>query len=299
MNQFLSRFPVLQRVFDTLVKGRKNPENLDLYKAAGFFHCRRYVLDKPAGYEFGPKDNDAIVATVDAMSRSAIASFVQKQCNLQIVGLFQGMFDLKTASNANIRSIYESTRQSSMKPELYTTPPPARLHSHYRARMELVHKNITQLPAGTTSLRTALGFELRVRQSDIPNAGDGVFLESDAAVPPGTVVALFAGDVHLLEHLNEAHIEATQLLLDPDFMLMARTDGHIIDGRTADRNNFNPYAFAQLVNHPPRDAEPNVMAVKYDFPADILDINAFPGDLRELIPNRYFKKPSILGGFDR
>lgn len=49
---------------------------------------------------------------------------------------------------------------------------------------------------------------------------------------------------------------------------------------------FNPYSLGHLVNHPPKETQPNVLALTYNFP------RAFPEDssrkIGNLIPNRYF-----------
>ncbi len=97
-------------------------------------------------------------------------------------------------------------------------------------------------------------------KSGIEGAGEGVFLKSKNDIPPGTVVALCPGWVHLKEHLSDAAYMRT-LLPDPHLLLMCRLDQTIIDSRQmTDDMQLNPYALAHKVNHCGRN-KPNVFQV--------------------------------------
>eukprot|EP00981_Chlorochromonas_danica_P001864 scaffold386_cov174-Ochromonas_danica.AAC.38 len=146
--------------------------------------------------------------------------------------------------------------------------------------------------------RYALPFKLECKESKIPNAGQGVFIramdKSQPIIPPGTVVALYPGLVHLREHLRDRNY-LMSLLPDPDLLLMTRIDQTIIDGRTADKCYPNPYALGHKINHCGKN-RPNVLQVPFDFREDLIfDGNSFPVPLRYLIPNGFAKPPSMIG----
>ena len=151
------------------------------------------------------------------------------------------------------------------------------------------------------SLKESIGFDLVRMQSGIPNAGDGVFIRchENCTIPAGTVLGLFPGLVHLQEFTSQKDYVVKKLLPDTDLMLMARFDGHIIDGRTANECAPNPYGLAHLVNHVPSGGMPNVLQYPYDFAADPLGLVEFPKRLRKYIPNAYARKPTLFGTIDR
>ena len=151
------------------------------------------------------------------------------------------------------------------------------------------------------SLKESIGFDLVRKQSGICNSGDGVFIrcQENRIIPAGTVLGMFPGLVHLQEFTSQKDYVVKKLLPDNDLMLMARFDGHIIDGRTANECAPNPYALAHLVNHVPPGGMPNVLQYPYDFAADPLGLVEFPKRLRKYIPNAYAKKPTLFGTIDR
>jgi len=52
----------------------------------------------------------------------------------------------------------------------------------------------------------------------------------------------------------------------------------------------NPFALGHLINHPDKDAAPNVLKLAYDFPAD------FPVKFHNSVPNKYISSPPLLSG---
>eukprot|EP01041_Mallomonas_annulata_P010678 gene10678-22286_t len=146
------------------------------------------------------------------------------------------------------------------------------------------------------NLVAEIGFAVHSQPSKISNSGNGLFLKGKAM--PGDVLALYPGMVHLSEYTSKAGYFQT-LLPDDDLYLMSRMEGCVIDGRTAHQMPWNPYALAHTVNHPPQGSTPNVLQISYDFPGDPLEIDSFSQDLRYLIPNRYFKEPTMFGTPDR
>jgi len=151
-----------------------------------------------------------------------------------------------------------------------------------------------------TLLMEQYGFALHIKESSIPSAGKGVFLQCPPGhtVFPGTVLGFFAGKVHLREHLQSMEVCAS-LFPDDNFMLMALADGSVVDGRTAHEVPSNPFALAHMVNHPAEGGEPNVLQVSYGFEHDPLGLTEFPKELRHHVPNVYAKPPTLLGTPDR
>lgn len=146
-------------------------------------------------------------------------------------------------------------------------------------------------------LLDTVGFTLKLHESTIANAGSGVFMStsnidsnenksvdangvvrdniivtdntsnttvvptsSSTAVSVGTVVALYPGLVHLKEHLINSSYR-NKLFPDPDFMLIARRDEVVIDGRTANNVSQNPFALGHKINHCGSHRKANVIQV--------------------------------------
>ncbi|CAM9099009.1 unnamed protein product [Discosporangium mesarthrocarpum] len=144
-----------------------------------------------------------------------------------------------------------------------------------------------------------LGYCPAVKESTIPGAGMGLFVEGCA--PEGALVAIYPGLVHLPENLCEPDYIA-ELLPDDDFFLMARADGCVVDARTASGLPGSPFAVAQAANHPPEGMGANVLQTAYDFPSLSRGGvwgrggGVFPEHLRPFIPNRYKLPPRLFGG---
>jgi hypothetical protein len=103
-------------------------------------------------------------------------------------------------------------------------------------------------------------FTLERKPSSIEGAGEGAFIQTKTSVPPGTLVALYPGLVHIKHDLKDpTYFNA--LMPDPNLMLMVRMDQMIIDGRAADKMPHNPYAQGHLINHCGADRKPNVFQV--------------------------------------
>lgn len=97
---------------------------------------------------------------------------------------------------------------SSILATKYSSGMPADLYKDYSYKPE--------------SLKNAVGFQLDIKQSTIPNAGRGVFMNtSKELICPGTLVALYPGTVHLKEHMRSQK-DLDKLLPDDDFMIMFR-----------------------------------------------------------------------------
>ncbi len=109
-----------------------------------------------------------------------------------------------------------------------------------------------------------------VKESSIPNAGNGVFVRSTQKIIPGTIIGLYPGKVHLSEMFRNPEYFAA-LLPDPDLMLTKRLDGCVIDGRTTDFVPKNPYAISHLVNHCGKRG-PNVINVSHQIAYPVTNI---------------------------
>jgi hypothetical protein len=147
-------------------------------------------------------------------------------------------------------------------------------------------------------LMNDLKYTVYTKKSCIPNAGDGAFISTTVTIPPGTIVCLYPGLVHLREHLRDDDY-LSMLLPDPDFMLMTRLDECLIDGRAIDTVPYNPYSVGHKVNHCGEDRKPNVMQVSFDYSDDILPSIGkgarFPSHLCRYIPNQFATPPSRMG----
>ncbi|OQR92475.1 hypothetical protein ACHHYP_03675 [Achlya hypogyna] len=139
-------------------------------------------------------------------------------------------------------------------------------------------------------LQEAIGFSLRVSESSIAGAGDGLFLDGTAVA--GTLVALYPGTVYLSEHYRKKYFD----VVSNNPYARARFDGAIIDARHEAIPHVNHLGLAQKVNHPPKGLSPNVLPVAFDFPSTEPFTSA---DFAKYIPNRYVEEPSRFALFGR
>lgn len=256
--QFLKSSFVKAIVQPFVVSSTLAQEEVDVYTSLIMLTGRK--LRKELGRSFTDSDIESIFKIVEDMSFSQRKSTVNELINKQVVNLFE-----------NISSI-----QSSMETE----------------RKNLKTFKIIE----TERLLSLVGYTVECKQSNLVNAGNGVFLRGK--VNPGDVIAIYPGLVHLSEYTrNSTYIQ--NLLPDDDYMIMTRFDNVWIDGRTADLTQQNPYALAHKINHPASGSRTNVLQVSFDFPGDPLELSCFPEDLRHLIPNKNAKDPTILGTPDR
>ncbi|CAM9450292.1 unnamed protein product [Choristocarpus tenellus] len=149
-------------------------------------------------------------------------------------------------------------------------------------------------------IRAELGYCPVVRESTLPSAGLGLFVEG--AAPEGALVAIYPGLVHLPENLCQEEYRS-KLLPDEDFFLMARSDGCVVDARSSPGLPSSPLTVAQSANHPPGGTAANVLQSSYDFPSMTNGGvwghggGSFPEHLRPLIPNRLYNvAPRLFGG---
>jgi hypothetical protein len=172
------------------------------------------------------EDVDKFTTEVDGMSRDKLKIFVQEEVNKQLQNMFSSIENshlLKSQAGLNESSAATQSKQA----QLYVLE---------------------------------LQFAVEKAPSTIASAGHGVLVNSPSGVPPGTVMCLYPGLVSTREDLREEGYYAS-LMPDPDFVLMARADQTIIDGRTADSMPANPFALGHLVNHCGADRKPNVVQV--------------------------------------
>lgn len=235
---------------------------LDLYRASVALKGYEFV-QKHKLEDITPEIVNQFHAEVDEFSESKLSKYVSRSLDKQVKDMFIAI---------------DKNRQE----------PPKR-------RLEALESTYVQ-PSEQTH---GMPFQLLLRRSGIPNAGEGVFIraQGDYTICPGTLVALYPGLVHLKEHVaDEAHFDS--LLPDPGHMLMSRLDQHVIDGRTAAQCPPNPYGLAHKINHCGRSRRPNVLPVTFDYIQDPLGISSFPQDLRYLIPNVYAKPASWIGSLE-
>ncbi|CEG49169.1 uncharacterized protein PHALS_06948 [Plasmopara halstedii] len=135
------------------------------------------------------------------------------------------------------------------------------------------------------------GFTLKVEESSIPHAGEGVKLCGSA--PIGSFVALYPGIVFLPEHYKKKHYLSE---LSNNIYARARFDGVIIDGKNETSHPRNPLAVAHKINHPPKGISPNVIGFAFEFPQNEPFTEK---EFDELIPNAFVQEPSRLSMFGK
>ncbi|KAF0694349.1 Aste57867_14760 [Aphanomyces stellatus] len=139
-------------------------------------------------------------------------------------------------------------------------------------------------------VRQELGYSLSVRDSTIPGAGRGLFLDGHA--PAGTAIAFYPGTVYLSEHYRKKYLH----VVSNNPFARARFDGAIIDASEAAIPHVNPFALAQMINHPPAETMPNVIPMAFDFPPE----EPFTSEPHHsFIPNRFVHPPSMLAMYGK
>lgn len=197
---------------------------------------------------------------VDSSSHEKLVVFVRSQINLQLLNMYNSVDEAERACDA-LRG---------------------NLPVHVKKDEE------------RSILLRGVGYCVETKPSLVPGAGDGAFVSSNSGIPPGTVVSLYPGLVHLKEFLREDSYFSS-ILPDPDFMLMARIDEALIDGRSVDKVPYNPYSVGHKINHCGNDRKPNVMQVSFDYANDFLVGDKFPHHLRRHVPNAFARAPTIIG----
>lgn len=199
-----------------------------------------------------------------------LEEFMQQHLHNQMLKLLQNVHDVEEKCEELLQNVHFQSRKA--------------LFAHDRVQAKLIEVH---------------GFSLQVKESNIRNAsaGNGVFITCNEGhvIPTGSVVAIMPGDVYLKEFLS-ADL-AKELLPDDNLMITLRLDDILIDSRSS-KVPFNPFGQGHYINHPPKDKVPNVHKLPYNCPADGLVEVLFPEHLRDFIPNKYAKKPT-LATFDR
>lgn len=163
---------------------------------------------------------------VDALSHDEQMNFVHDQVNSQLRKMFTSLVkcdDMRNEHHSNVSGAVLDRKEAAM-------------------------------------LLEDMQYTVSCKPSLVQHGGDGVFVAATKGVFPGTVVCLYPGLVHLKEYLRDRSYFSA-LLPDDDFMLMARLDEALIDGRSAHAVQRNPYALAHKVNHCGSSRKPNVMQV--------------------------------------
>jgi hypothetical protein len=233
-------------------------------RAALALKCH-FVSCETSSHEIPSEYIDKISEEIDEMEHVDISRYVEVEVTKQVIPLLAAVYEYQ-----NMVSKRKELKRSAEKTELIS------LNQH---------------------LANQVKYFLECKTSSIEGAGEGVFIRAVSphnAIPPGTVVALYPGFVHLKELLRDEKYFAS-LLPDPDLMLMSRIDQTLIDGRTAAMVPSNPYGLGHKINHCGAARRPNVMQVGFDYPEDWMGDKGVPLELRPLIPNMYAKKPGIMG----
>lgn len=229
-----NKLPKLGEFVSKFLQLKVNQEPIDIYNATTAIICRNVIQNEP-NRKITQEDAQLFYAQADNMNRQQRIDYVKENCNQQILSLFRNIADIESSHKQNIHKVYHSQQQEEEQPNTMEKEPKIpmkRIIDKHIYKHRLARMHATPSPTTTPSPNTAptieksqmtlinkIGFELRVRASKV--SGNGVFLEG-YSVPPGTIVALFGGDVHVLEHATEAYLQKNELLPDPDFMMTVR-----------------------------------------------------------------------------
>jgi len=161
-------------------------------------------------------------------------------------------------------------------------------------------------------LKETLGYSTIALRSTLNGAGRGIYI--DGYAPAGTIVSFFPGEVWPRDFLQNPSI-ASHFEKDDSFQLSLRYDDILIDSRKSpavvlDIDGSNPWALAHLANHPPKPSSlsthavtkkqknnhtitsiPNCRPLALNYTSDM----RLTKELKKYIPNRYARKPSLLG----
>lgn len=161
-------------------------------------------------------------------------------------------------------------------------------------------------------LSPLIGFYFTRRKSGIshPEAGNGVFLQTNTVVLPGTLLGFVPGIIYdqgttkiKLKDYNQDKIELPVLmrydgfsvgfddpLYYPPYNMGYSVKEYLEQFQSAhgspyevDSHQINPYGIGHLINHPPSDRAPNVCFIELEIPKEI-----FPGYLLKYLPYMHF-----------
>eukprot|EP01038_Epipyxis_sp_PR26KG_P007825 gene7825-10629_t len=254
--------------FKPFLSSVSEKEMNDLHRAAMFHKCHNICktqgISKPTEEQV-----HNFFKEVDSLNAKKLKMFVNDEITRQMTELFKNL-----AKCPNENSLANQTKKHS-----YTN-------------------NISASDNYCKTLVDTVGFACEIRKSNIPSAGDGVFIitKNNQDIMPGTLLCLYPGLVHLREHFKDEKY-GLSLLPDDDLMIMSRADDSLIDGRTTLNVTYNPYAVGHKINHGTNYEHEtiNVMQLSYDFRYNLIGNDSFPEELRESIPNSYAKRPSFGG----
>jgi hypothetical protein len=158
--------------------------------------------------------------------------------------------------------------------------------------------------------RTDLSFSLSVRTSSIPGSNKGVFLSGCAK--KGTILALYPGiyypplpicavgsaDGSFSNSVSDVrHMGQTN-----EYIIHLNQSGGYLDGKDIEKHTTNPFAVAQMVNHPSPSFHPNVISFDFHW-EDVYNLCSSSGRLDQknliqsyseylnILPNRFGSGP--------
>lgn len=193
--------------------------------------------------------------------------------------------------------------------DLIESPPTSRPQPRFPVTdgKTIANESIPFQPFSAKQLRGRYGrsatssrqFSVHVRESSIPNAGLGVFVEGIAEA--GSLITLYPGLTY----------RPSEVCYMPDYpnvsknneYLMWRYDGVIVDGSAdsvsrvlaengataAQERELSAYASGQFVNHPPPGGAPNALQYSYDVDLRKLSQKCIPR-----VPNRNWVHDDML-----
>ncbi|CAK4476111.1 unnamed protein product [Aphanomyces euteiches] len=231
----VSIFQRVQYALAGTTAGRRFQEQMDVATVAMLTHFKELLVNSPTDV---PEEKGALFQ--QAVEHMEVKAYEEHKTLAQQALVLQTkeVFDVLVRANAstttgkpNILSITEETPAPS-KPE----------------------QSLEEF------IRQELGYSLSVRNSTIPDAGRGLFLDGHA--PAGVLPR----------------------------------NGLLIRALPQDIPHKNHFALAQMVNHPPPQSTPNVIPMAFDFPPE----EPFTTEpFKSFIPNRFIHPPSMLAMYGK
>jgi hypothetical protein len=281
--------------------------NLDAFRSSVLLKCYEWHMQpQHLGTGIQPTKEDAanFYGTAEQMEFDDMREYTQEQLNKQIIHMFTRIEENATWKHEGIKAKDKNGSKSKSDDKENESNNNAAVSPSSSGSSKVPQPQpVTTAEFNLSALMKSIGFRVESKPSTCPgDSGRGLFLAcpQDAIIPAGTLLALYPGLVHLPEYTTKPGYIRSELLPDPNLMLMLRTDNTVIDGRTAHKCPANPYALAHMVNHVPLGLMPNVLQCPYNFPGDPIGKDVFPTTLQKFIPNSYgLKTPTLFGTIDR
>ena len=277
--------------------GKELQHHIDTYKIYTLAHYKK-IINEQGGVDKATliHDKDEQKDFFDMCQDSSLESqqqFIKEHVTKEILNIFNVFYEkvpLKVPQSEDelIDTIVEVDQ--AVDPNSFP------LFVNSRSTTKPSAKSISNFNKMNDAMMEKLGYSLNVRQSKIPNAGQGVFLNGKATA--GTVISLYPGIVYLKEYVVSGDIAGMFGPDDSGLYTMSRYDGSIFNGDCTLKWHPSPISHGHLIRHPtgilPRSQDhhglpkilgkANVMSCPFNFPVlESAAINKKGGFLNSLV----------------